>query len=40
VGAREALSALAVVLGAVQSGETGRAVDIPDLMREAGADWF
>ncbi len=39
VGAREALSALAVVLGAVQSGKTGKAVDIRDLMARAGADW-
>jgi predicted dehydrogenase len=39
VGAREALSALAVVLGAVQSGETGKAVDIRELLTEAGADW-
>lgn len=40
VGTRQALSALAVVLAAVQSGESGRAVGIPDLMRKAGADWL
>ena len=31
---------MAVVLGAVQSGETGKAVDIRDLMVKAGADWL
>jgi len=39
VGGMEALTALAVVLGAVKSGQTGRSVDIRDLLREAGADW-
>lgn len=39
VGGREALSALAVVLGAVESGAMGKAVDIKDLLRRAGADW-
>jgi predicted dehydrogenase len=39
VGAKEALSAQAVVLGAVQSNESGRAVDIRELLRKAGADW-
>ena len=39
VDARQALSALAVVLGAVESNETGKAVDIRDLLRRAGADW-
>lgn len=39
VGAREALGALAVVLAAVKSGETGRAVDITEFLRQAGADW-
>lgn len=39
VGARQALSALAVVLGAVESNKTGRAVDIRDILRRAGADW-
>jgi len=36
---RDGLSALAVVLGAVQSQQSGRAVAIPDLLRQAGADW-
>ena len=40
VGPREALRALAVVLGAVQSGETGKAVDIGEMLVKAGADWL
>ena len=39
VGARESLSALAVVLGAVRSQQTGATVEIAELLREAGADW-
>lgn len=39
VGGREALSALAVVLGAVESNETGRAVDVRERLRAAGAGW-
>jgi predicted dehydrogenase len=39
VGAREALSALAVVLSAIRSHETGKAVDIAEFLRAAGANW-
>ena len=39
VGTREALDALAVVLGAIRSNETGRAVDLRELLKAAGADW-
>jgi hypothetical protein len=39
VGAREALSALTVVLAAIRSGETGKAVDIDEFLRAAGANW-
>ncbi len=40
VGGRAALSALAVVLGAVESQATGRGVSIRDILRRAGADWL
>lgn len=40
VGGRAALSALAVVLGAVESQAAGRPVNIRDIQRRAGADWL